>query len=392
MISELFMPYVKGGVERRNWEIARRLARNHEVHVFTMRPPNTLAEEIIEGVSVHRTSCVDRLYDTKGRRRVRPALEFALGLFRRLGRERRRFDVVDCSAFPFFPCYPARSFSKRQGAPLIVTFHEVWGGYWREYFGNRVMAEAGRIVERSVARLPDLIVSVSRLTSKRLVNDLGVDPKRIVHVPNGVDLSVFDARACIKDPDMVLFVGRLVPSKRVDLAVRALARVREVYPRVKLHIVGDGPELSSLKSLVEGLGLSGNVSLLGTLPTYKEVADRMMRSRLFVMPSTREGFGMVVLESMAASTPVIVAKYEANAALELVDHEHTGFVVEPDSPDAIAEAIMRLLGDEELYRRLALNGRVLAESLTWDETASAMERVYSSSFPTQRGLKMLREE
>jgi glycosyltransferase involved in cell wall biosynthesis len=117
MISELFMPYVKGGVERRYWEIARRLAKRHEVHEFTMRLPGTPAEEVIEGVSVHRTGYVDRLYDTSGRRRIRPALEFARGLFRRLGQERRRFDVVDCSAFPLFTLLPSEELLKETGSP-----------------------------------------------------------------------------------------------------------------------------------------------------------------------------------------------------------------------------------------------------------------------------------
>jgi len=376
MISELFMPYVKGGVERRYWEIARRLAKRHEVHEFTMRLPGTPAEETIEGISVHRTGYVDRLYDASGRRRVRPALEFARGLFRRLGQEKRRFDVVDCSAFPFFPCYPAKSFSWRQRAPLIITFHEVWSGYWREYLGNWAMAQAGRIIERSIVRLPDLIVSVSNLTSGLLVDNLGADSKRVVHVPNGVDPSMFKAGSHTKEPRTVLYAGRLVPSKRVDLIIEALATVREVYPDARLNIIGDGPELPPLKSLAEKLGLAGNVLFLGTLPTYQKVADRMMASTMFVMPSIREGFGMVVLEAMAASTPVIIVRSKMNAALELVDHESTGLIVEPGNHDAIAEAMIRLLSDDKLYQRLARNGRSLAESLTWDTTASALERVY----------------
>jgi len=384
MISELFMPYVKGGVERRYWEIARRLAKRHEIHEFTMRLPDTPAEETIEGISIHRTGYADRLYDTSGRRRIRPALEFARGLFKRLRQERRRFDVVDCSAFPFFPCYPAKKFSSRQRTPLIITFHEVWSEYWREYFGNWAMAQTGRIIERSIVRLPDLIVSVSKLTSGLLVNNLGADSKRIVHVPNGVDLSMFKTGPHAKESKTVLYVGRLVPSKRVDLIIKALAAVKETHSEVRLHVIGDGPELPSLKSLADRLGLASNVLFLGTLPTYQEVADRMTASTLFVMPSIREGFGMVVLEAMAASTPVIIARSKMNAALELVDHESTGLIVEPGNPDAIAEAMVRLLSDDKLYQRLARNGRSLAESLTWDDVASNLERVYTKLTASSR--------
>jgi glycosyltransferase involved in cell wall biosynthesis len=240
------------------------------------------------------------------------------------------------------------------------------------------MAQAGRIIERSIVRLPDLIVSVSKLTSGLLVNDLGADSRRVVHVPNGVDLSMFETGPRAKETGTVLYAGRLVPSKRVDLIIKALPTVREAYPDVNLQIIGDGPELPSLKRLADKLGLAGNVLFSGTLPTYQEVADRMMASALFVMPSIREGFGMVVLEAMAASTPVIIVRSKMNAALELVDHGSTGLVVEPENPDAIAEAMVRLLSDHKLYQRLATNGRSLAEKLTWDHTASTIERVYSS--------------
>jgi glycosyltransferase involved in cell wall biosynthesis len=110
----------------------------------------------------------------------------------------------------------------------------------------------------------------------------------------------------------------------------------------------------------------------------------MTASTLFVMPSIREGFGMVVLEAMAASTPVIIARSKMNAALELVDHESTGLIVEPGNPDAIAEAMVRLLSDDKLYQRLARNGRSLAESLTWDDVASNLERVYTKLTASSR--------
>lgn len=379
MISELYYPYVKGGVERRYWEVSRRLARKHEVHVFTMRPSDTPKEEEIQGVHVHRAYRFGALYTKVGRRKITPAIRFAWALRQRLSQVKEQFDIVDCSAFPFIPCYPTKKFAEKNDATFIVTVHEVWGAYWNEYLKNPVAARIGRFLERRIIREADRLVAISQLTANSLHSEFKVNPKKIYLVPNGIDLKLFAIPSENKVPYKVLYVGRLVQHKHVDWLVEAMRYVISELPEASLHIVGDGPLRSDLEALAHKHGLAKAVQFYGTLPRYADVALQMKSASVFASPSTVEGFGMVLLESMAASTPVIAVDSKQNAALEFIANRESGLVVEPGDPRALAGAIIELLEDPVLYEKIVHRGRELASVYSWDSISQRLEEVYKST-------------
>ena len=377
MLCELFFPYVKGGAEKRYWEISRRLSKEDEVHVFTMRPSGIDREEVVEGVNVHRIFDFKELYTGSGRRRVWPAVGYSLALLKEILGRLDRFDVVDCSSFPYIPSLSAKLLSSLWDAPLVVTFHEVWGSYWSEYLGNTISARIGNLFEEVATSIPSRIVAVSRWTASALNKIYRVPKSRIDVVPNGVDLSLFDSIKVQRDPSKVLFVGRLISHKHLDWLIGAMAIVKKRYPNSSLHVVGDGPMRSELERMVSEYSLSSNVIFHGLLPSYQSIAEHMKSASLLVSPSTREGFNMVALEAIVAGTPVVIVDAPNNAALDFIKHRHTGLVVEMENPQAIADAITELFENTTLRRRLVENALQAAHRYSWDEIAQDMREVYT---------------
>jgi len=377
MLCELFYPYMKGGAEKRYWEISRRLAKDDEVHIFTMRPPGTSEEETVEGIRIHRLNRFDELYTESGRRRIWPAIGYSLELLKGIFEE--GFDVVDCSSFPYIPSLSARLLSYRWKSPLVITFHEVWGTYWNQYMSNPITGRMGILFEKMAARIPDRIAAVSRWTASSLTKTHGVPESKIDVVPNGVDLELFSSIEEERDPFGILFVGRLIAHKHLDWLIAAMSIVRKRFPRSSLHIVGDGPLKHKLEKLASECSVSNCTIFYGVLPSYRSVAEHMRRAAVLVSPSTREGFNMVALEAIVAGTPVVIVDAPHNAALDFVKHRHTGLVVERGNPQAIADAITDLFEDRELRRKLVENALKAAKGYSWDEVALKMKSVYTKA-------------
>jgi glycosyltransferase involved in cell wall biosynthesis len=379
MLCELFYPYVKGGSEKRYWEIARRLARKDEVHVFTMRPHGTTNEELAEGVHIHRIFKFEDLYTKSGRRRMWPAIGYSLALLKESFGKFDHFDVIDCSSFPYIPSLSAKVLSSRWGSPLIVTFHEVWGKYWNQYLRNSIGGRIGIFFEKTTAQIPDRIAAVSRWTAIALTKTYNVPRSKIEVVPNGVDLRLFDSIDVERDPFKVLFVGRLISHKHLDWLIAAMSIVKKEFPNSSLHIVGDGPQRKELEDLVSKYSLLENTTFYGVLPSYRSVAEQMRSASVLVSPSTREGFNMVALEAIVAGTPVVIVDAPQNAALDFIKDNRTGLVVEMGNPQAIADAITRLFNNENLRTRLTQNALQAAHGYSWDEIAQTMRRLYAET-------------
>ncbi|MBP1730322.1 MAG: hypothetical protein H6Q55_751 [Deltaproteobacteria bacterium] len=151
----------------------------------------------------------------------------------------------------------------------------------------------------------------------------------------------------------ILFVGRLVPSKRLDTWLQVAARVAAMDPRVRFEIVGDGPLKASLVDQAARLGLTENVTFRGTLP-YAALPDAYRASTLFLLTSAHEGFGRVAVEAYAQQVPVVATRTVGSQ--DIVVHGETGFLHEEGDIAGIAESVMTLIRDDGLRRRMATGG------------------------------------
>ncbi|WP_342679581.1 glycosyltransferase family 4 protein [Methanofollis sp. UBA420] len=368
-VYDAVYPYVMGGVEKRIREVSTRLAaRGHEVHLYGMKfwdGPDTIEED---GVVLHGVCAPVPLY-AGGRRSVVQALRFGqavLGPLRASGA-----DLIDCQNFPYFSCISARAAASAGKVPLVITWHEVWGDYWQEYLGRKGVA--GRAVERFVATLPDRHIAVSPSTASALAG-LGVR-EGVEVVPNGIDLARIAAVPPSAEATDVIFVGRLIREKHADLLVDALAMVREEVPDLRAVIVGDGPERAGVERRVHDLGLAGSVFFTGFLPDYVSVIAAMKASKVFVLPSTREGFGIAALEAMACGLPVVTADHPGNAVRDLVEEGVNGFVCGLSAGE-IARKVLFTLQEGADLKKSSLD---MAGRYAWDTVARHLEQVYKKT-------------
>ena len=270
-----------------------------------------------------------------GRRRVLPPLVFGLGVLGHLVRHGQDYDVVHLASFPYVPLLLAGTWSRVSRVPLVVDWWEVWtGAYWGSYLGP-VLGRLGAAAQTLAARVPQRAVSYSRLHAARLS---ALAPSQPCATIRTVLPAVAPSEPRPSDGHL-LFVGRLIPEKRADALLPALVLARSARPALRAVIVGDGPELPSLRAAVHEVGLDDAVALLGFVAP--ERLDALRRGALaLVLPSAREGYGLVVLEAAAVGVPSIVVAGEDNAATEWVVPGVNGFVAPSASADALASAIL----------------------------------------------------
>ncbi|TVR52620.1 MAG: glycosyltransferase family 1 protein [Gemmatimonadales bacterium] len=215
------------------------------------------------------------------------------------------------------------------------------------------------LLEARSARGAHRVVVPSRYSAEVATRVYGLDPRRIRVVPEALDLAPWQALAADPPPrpqvPTLLSVARQYPRKDTATLIRALPMVRRQVPNLRLRVLGGGPELPRLQALTAELGLSRVVSFEGPLPEDEVVRQAYFQSHVFCLPSRQEGFGIVFLEAMAAGLPIVAVR--AAAVPEVVQHGKTGILVPPGSPDALSAALLRVLGDPELRRRMGEEGR-----------------------------------
>ncbi len=230
----------------------------------------------------------------------------------------------------------------------------MWGRkYWKKYLGS-ILGEVAYMVEYISSKLPNKIVSVSDHTTLELKKVLGVE-NNVFTIPNAIDLSYIKNVTASEDVSDVIFAGRLLPNKNVDLLLKSVKILKEKGQNLRVYIVGDGPELSSLKKLSDELDLNQEVKFFGFIESHSELYSLIKSSKVFVLPSNREGFGIVVIEANACGIPVITVDVEGNASKDLIVSGENGFVCELNS-ESIADTILKQLSskkDGDFYKKFS---------------------------------------
>ncbi|MHC3469803.1 glycosyltransferase [Streptomyces sp. 7R007] len=268
------------------------------------------------------------------------------------------------------------------GVPVVQTFHAL-GTVKRRHQGRRDTSPHERIgTERQIGRTCARVLATCTDEVHELA-ELGVPPRRVAVVPCGVDTAHFHPQGPVDDrprlrPHRLLACGRLVPRKGYDRAIRALTRL----PDAELLVAGGpepglldtDPEAERLLKLAERAGLGERVRLLGAVDPDRMPA--LIRSAdLVLCTPAYEPFGIVPLEAMACGVPVVAT--DVGGHRDTVADGHTGRLVTPGDPWAIADAVGALLADDGLRRRYGRAGRerVLAR-YTWQRVADGCEQVY----------------
>ncbi|QYJ04788.1 glycosyltransferase family 4 protein [Nocardioides panacisoli] len=346
-----------GGAELYLENIATGLARHGcRVTVFTAAYDGGAADEVVDGVR----------YVRRGSR---------LSVYWEGMRALRRGDlgdpdvVVDIqNGLPFF----SRLVTRR---PSIVLVHHVHREQWPVVFPG----PAGRVgwwIERRFA--PWLYrhcqyVAVSRATRDELC-DLGVDRSRIAVVHNGTSVAPLTGGEKARTPTVTV-VGRLVPHKQVEHAVDAVRAARAQFPDLRLEIVGDGWWRSELETYVDQRGAREFVSFLGHVDEA-EKHSAYKRSWLLLLPSLKEGWGLVIGEAGMHSTPTIAYR-AAGGTRESIDDGVSGVLV--DDPEEFTNALRELLGDEMRRKEMGKEALAMSFAFSWERAEEAFGSVVHSA-------------
>lgn len=274
------------------------------------------------------------------------------------------FDIIHChTAFPDGQAgvMLARDF----GTPVITVIH---GG---DFLNPRNLRSSRRQALAKVLKASDKVVTVSSQLAKIGVSVIG-EPSHFVTIANGVDPNELFTGASIErqaypDKTILLSVGNLKETKGFDYSIKALARLLPYYPQLLLLIGGDGPEAARLKILAEKEGVARQVKFLGRL-SHTKVMEYMSFADVFLLPSWREGFGIVYVEAMAHGKPIVAC--QGQGISDIIDNWQNGVLVKPKDLDSLTTDLERLLAEPALRQAIGARARAFVfADLSWQDNA-----------------------
>ena len=354
-----------GGAEVHLHEIFGRLAaRGHQVTLLVSGYAGAKPKDMVDGMEVHRVGSRNTFN------------LFVAGHYRR--ELAGKFDVVveDLNKVPLFTPYWIRH-------PTVLLVHHLFGATaFRE--ASAPFAAATWLLERPIGRMyrgvP--VEAVSESTADDLVAR-GLRRGDITVIHNGVDLGFFrpDPSVARADEPTFLFVGRLKRYKQVDLAIEAVASLRDSGTHVRLRIAGRGDDEPRLRGVVDRLGVADRVAFEGFV-TEERKRELLRTSWATVLPSPKEGWGITNVEAAACATPAVVS--DSPGLRESVVNGRTGLIVPHGDVAALADALRSLAVDRSRVEALGRGALDFAQGFTWDRAADLTEQHLASVIAASR--------
>lgn len=275
--------------------------------------------------------------------------------------------------------YPPYSFIAQLSIPVIVTVHglasiRVKGSHSKkDYFSPGFVLNPH--FEKKALQNADKIIAVSNWMKNNVENIIGRDPK-IIYIPNGVNYEKYTHSKKVKiNHPSILFIGRLVKLKGLDLLLKSLHIVKESIPDIHLYVIGQGSQHEKLTSLAVKLNVNNNISFLGFF-SGDEKNQFLASADIFVMPSRIENASISLMEALASGIPIVASN--VGGIPHILNYGEYGILVEPENPEDLANGIIKLIGDPVLRKELSEKGRKRAQEYSWDEITKKTIELYQS--------------
>ena len=329
-----------GGAEVLTHEVMRRLVqRGHEMTLFCPKVQGSQSEEVIDGVRLVRNGGKYTVY-SKGR-----------SYFRKYG-EKYDFIIDEVNPRPFL------NPKTLDGKPALLLFHQMIREEW-QYEMPFPLSYFCKIYENRwlIPYRRTLTLTVSE-SSKSDLENIGF--RNVKVIPMGISVKPLDQVVRKEENPTVTFIGRLKRHKLPDHAIKAFMIIKKKIPSARMWIIGDGYMLNELKILgAEDVTFFGRVN-------NDSKHDLLSRSHLVLMPSIREGWGLIVSESNAMGTPVIA--YNVNGLRDSVIHGINGILVKSNTPECLAESALEVLADKNILENLSCRALEHSKQFDWDKT------------------------
>ena len=361
------------------YELSRRLRSCFDVTILSPRSPGCKKQETMAGLRVIRYPYFFKKWENLAthsggilsRLRANPLNYFMVPFFvlgqvwammRLLRRE--NYDLIHAHwIIPQGVVAVAAMILSGNRIPLVCTSH-----------GADLFALRGKLFQSTKRWVLDhcKAVTVVSRAMLQIVLDMGVESEKVQVIPMGVDLQKFFVpnHQVIRNRKELLFVGRLVEKKGLNVLLEAMPKVLARYPDVRLTVAGSGPLESQLREQCRTLDISENVDFLGMVP-QAELPGLYQRAAMSVFPfieaesGDQEGFGLVMIEAMGCGCPVIASHLPA--IHDSVTHGKNGLLVPPGNPGILAKTIIKLISDPDLAEKLGMEaGKRVLKCFDWE--------------------------
>ena len=378
MVADVAYPFVKGGAQRRQFEVGRRLVKlGWEVHLLSYQSWQGGQNRNEYGIKYIGLGFPPPIYNRKGKRSKTQPIHFFFAILKNLWRI-RHYDVIWASQWPMSHILPITLMCQYRGIPLVIDYFEVWDNLWFKY--SKSVGWIGLLLEKILLRYTTRhaeLVTDSRLEEKRIRRVSGKEDA-IHYLPHGIPREeIGELPEASSWRYEIGCLGRLKNHKGVDLLLKSVASLRDRHRwKTNLAIIGDGPEKLNLIALSESLGISDQVTFFGLIPDNQEVYNIMKKCRLCVVPTIGGGAGNVTLnEAYGCGLPVLGFQTPDGMDPELIDHGETGLWIHPVTPEALSDGLFSILSDEKILAEMRSAVIKKSQEFDWDSIAQGYDRI-----------------
>jgi L-malate glycosyltransferase len=307
-VSDAVYPWHVGGLETLESTEAQELAKTHDVHFFSLRWPGMEKDFKHNGIMYHTLHKINvNNFYRHDRRSIREAIAYSLGLFRIFF---YKFDYIQSNEFPILQIPILKLYCMLRDCKLILDMHEVWDKeYWTSYLG-KIPGTLGYHFASFVLKMADAYITNSTATASDL-EKLGVDNDKIHIFSPVINDEILKSIKAAKTEKRIICSGRLIKEKRLDKFLKVIKESSSRVKGLKAIIIGEGPERPKIEKAIKKLKLGNIVELRDFYRTEKkdELYKKIKESTLLLQMSEREGLSIIVLESLALGTPVLLPEY-----------------------------------------------------------------------------------
>ena len=380
-----FFSVTRGGGEVVFYNLAEEMARRgHYVHVISHQIKNLKENNLNGMINMHR---IKPILENKGGEvpSITQNMMYIINAILKGSQIIRQQKIDIIHANQLSPVIAGSILAKFHKIPIIITIHDVVttsSSYsWKNWAAQKNVSRASSIIgpffEKITVSVPvDIIHTVSNASKEDLVK-FNTKASIIRVIPPGIDLRYYDNLGVKKEyQSYVLFIGRLVYYKNLEILISSFKEITKRLPDAKLVAVGDGPMRDKWERMVSELHLDKNIEFTGFVSHEKKV-ELLSKCSALLFPSSVEGFGLVLLEAFAMSKPVLVA--DVKPFDEIVDEGIDGFMLPAHNADKWSEKIIFLLLNKRICEIMGSKGRLKVENkFNIKNVADKVESLYTN--------------